>query len=197
MAVGSGWQLAVGRRWRLAAVGGWRLVAVGGWWSLGAVLKAGLSKKKKSRPLRTALRQPGLPDLPYGGTEFTVLEMLMGMLRPPPPEARGPMWTGGDGSLCRASGTDDVGASQRQSAHSHAQGPGCGIMGKTCELVSHTRERSSLRPENPETPKSSAWVLKNMVTYSPPPTHTFLKRPFLTGQKAYTYPHRGDDILGH
>ena len=68
-AVGSGWQLAVGRRWRLAAVGGWRLVAVGGWrlvavdgsWRLavggplGLSLRAVLSKKKKSRPLRTPL----------------------------------------------------------------------------------------------------------------------------------------------
>ena len=52
---------------------------------------------------------------------------------------------------------------------------------KTCELVSRTRERSSLRPKNPETPKSSASVLKNMVSYPPPPpTHTFLKWPFLT-----------------
>ena len=58
--------------------------------------------------------------------------------------------------------------------------------GKTCELVSRTRERSRLRPENPETPKSSASVLKNMVTY-PPPTHTFLKWPFLTGFKKYTH----------
>ena len=54
VAVGSGWQLAVGRRWRLAAVGGWRL-AVGG--PLGRSLRAVLSKKKKSRPLRTALVQ--------------------------------------------------------------------------------------------------------------------------------------------
>ena len=58
--------------------------------------------------------------------------------------------------------------------------------GKTCELVSSTRERSSLRPENPETPKSSAWVLKNMVTY-PPPTHTVLKRRFLTDFKKHTH----------
>ena len=60
VAVGSGWQLAVGRRWRLAAVGGWQLVAVGGWrlavgGPLGRSLRAVLSKKKKSRPLRTAL----------------------------------------------------------------------------------------------------------------------------------------------
>ena len=58
--------------------------------------------------------------------------------------------------------------------------------GKTRELVSPTRERSSLRPENPETPKSSASVHKNMVTY-PPPTHTFLKRPFLTDFKKHTH----------
>ena len=43
--------------------------------------------------------------------------------------------------------------------------------GKTCELVSPTREWSSLRPENPETPKISALVLKNMVTYPPQPIH--------------------------
>ena len=59
--------------------------------------------------------------------------------------------------------------------------------GKTCELVSRARERSSLRPKNPETPKSSASVLKNMVTY-PPPTHTFLKRPLLTDFKKYHIP---------
>ena len=61
--------------------------------------------------------------------------------------------------------------------------------GKTCQLVSHTRERSSLRPKNPETPKSLASVLKNMVTY-PPPTHTFLKWPFLTdfGKHTHTPP---------
>ena len=58
--------------------------------------------------------------------------------------------------------------------------------GKPCELVSHTRERSSLRPENPETPKSSASVLKNIVTY-PPPTHTFLKWPFLTDFEKHTH----------
>ena len=58
--------------------------------------------------------------------------------------------------------------------------------GKTCELVSRTRERSRLRPKNPETPKSSASVLKNMVTY-PPPTHTFLKRPFLTDFKKHSH----------
>ena len=58
--------------------------------------------------------------------------------------------------------------------------------GKTCELVSPTRERSRLRPKNPETPKSSASALKNMVTY-PPPTHTFLKRPFLTDFKKHTH----------
>ena len=58
--------------------------------------------------------------------------------------------------------------------------------GKTCELVSRTRERSTLRPENPETLKSSALVLKNMVTY-PPPTHTFLKRRFLTDFEKHTH----------
>ena len=58
--------------------------------------------------------------------------------------------------------------------------------GKTCELVSRTRERSRLRPKNPETPKNSASVLKNMVTY-PPPTHTFLKWPFPTDFKKYTH----------
>ena len=67
--------------------------------------------------------------------------------------------------------------------------------GKTCELVSCTREWSSLRPENPETPKNSASVLKNMVTY-PPPTHTFLKRRFLTDFEKHTHtPPQGDDIL--
>ena len=60
VAVGSSWQLAVGRRWRTAAVGGWRLVALGGWQlavggPLGRSLRAVLSQKKKSRPLRTAL----------------------------------------------------------------------------------------------------------------------------------------------
>ena len=52
--------------------------------------------------------------------------------------------------------------------------------------MSPTRERSRLRPKNPETPKSSASALKNMVTY-PPPTHTFLKRPFLTDFKKHTH----------
>ena len=77
LAVGGGWRLAVGN-WRLAAVGGWQL-ATGGWWRLvvvgggwwrlavdgswrlavggplGRSLRAVLSKKKKSRPLRTPL----------------------------------------------------------------------------------------------------------------------------------------------
>ena len=65
VAVGSGWQLAVGRRWRLAAVGGgwWRLAVDGSWrlavgGPLGPSLWAVLSKKKKkSGPLRTALRR--------------------------------------------------------------------------------------------------------------------------------------------
>ena len=39
--------------------------------------------------------------------------------------------------------------------------------GNTYELVSRTRAQSSMRPENPETPKSSALVPKNMVTYPP------------------------------
>ena len=70
--------------------------------------------------------------------------------------------------------------------------------GKTCELVSRTRERSRLRPKNPETPKNSASVLKNMVTY-PPPTHTFLKWPFPTDFKKYTHtpPPPGDDMFAH
>ena len=69
--------------------------------------------------------------------------------------------------------------------------------GKNCELVSRTRERSSVRPENPETPKRSASVLKNMVTY-PPPTHTFLKWPLRTGFKKYIYtPPPGNNILTH
>ena len=60
--------------------------------------------------------------------------------------------------------------------------------GKTCELVSRTRERSSLRPENPETPKSSALVLKNMVTYPPP--HPYISETAFSHRfrKAYTYP---------
>ena len=83
--VGSGWWLAVGgwRRlavvgsWRWVAAGGWRRLVVGGWWRLvvggwwrlacdgswrlavggplGLSLRAVLSKKKKSRPLRTPL----------------------------------------------------------------------------------------------------------------------------------------------
>ena len=61
--------------------------------------------------------------------------------------------------------------------------------GKPRELVSRTRERSRLRPKNPETPKSLASVLKNMVTYHPP-THTFLKWPFFTdfGKHTHTPP---------
>ena len=43
--------------------------------------------------------------------------------------------------------------------------------GDTYELVPRTRVRSSLRLENPETPKSSASILKNMVTYPPQPIH--------------------------
>ena len=84
--VGGGWWLAVGgwRRlavvgsWRLVAAGGWRRLVAGGWWwlvvggwwrlavdgswrlavggPLGRSLRAVLSKKKKSRPLRTPLQ---------------------------------------------------------------------------------------------------------------------------------------------
>ena len=54
------------------------------------------------------------------------------------------------------------------------------------ELVPRMCARSSLRRETPEMPKSSASVLKNMVTY-PPLTHTFLKRLFLTDFKKYTH----------
>ena len=69
--------------------------------------------------------------------------------------------------------------------------------GKTCELVSPTRERSSLRPENPETPKSSASVLKDMVTYPPPNPYiseTAFSHRF---RKAYTYPPLWNEILVH
>ena len=75
--VGGGWWLAVGGWRQLAVVGSWRLVAAGGWWRLvvggwwrlavdgswrlavggplGLSLRAVLSKKKKSRSLRTPL----------------------------------------------------------------------------------------------------------------------------------------------
>ena len=86
--VGGGWWLVIGGWWRLAVVGSWRLVAaggwqrlvaggwqrlvVGGWWRLavdgswrlavggplGRSLRAVLSKKKKSGPLRTPLLGP-------------------------------------------------------------------------------------------------------------------------------------------
>ena len=71
--------------------------------------------------------------------------------------------------------------------------------GNTYELVSRTRERSSLRPENPETPKSSASVLKNMVTYPPPYPYTSETAFSHRFRKAYTYPPppQGDDILVH
>ena len=63
------WWLVVGGGWQWLAVGGWSPLAVGGgwclavggvwWWAvggpLGRSLRAVLSKKKKSRPLRTAL----------------------------------------------------------------------------------------------------------------------------------------------
>ena len=79
--VGGGWWLVIGGWWRLAVVGSWRLVAAGGWWlaavggswrlavggPLGRSLRAVLSKKKKSGPLRTAhppVLQPILPRLP-------------------------------------------------------------------------------------------------------------------------------------
>ena len=53
LAVGGGWwRLVVGGWWRLAVGGSWRL-AVGG--PLGRSLRAVLSKKKKTGPLRTAL----------------------------------------------------------------------------------------------------------------------------------------------
>ena len=78
-AVGSGWQLAVGRRWRLAAVGGWRLVAVGS--PLGRSLRAVLSKKKKSRPLRTSLVSIGAPEDPQLSL---VLASTLGMPSPVP-----------------------------------------------------------------------------------------------------------------
>ena len=56
LAVGGGWWwLVVGVWWRLAVDGSWRL-AVGG--PLGRSLRAVLSKKKKSGPLRTALNTP-------------------------------------------------------------------------------------------------------------------------------------------
>ena len=66
-AVGGSWQLVMGGWWRLAAVdgwqlvavGGWRRLAVGGWWQLavsGCPLGRSLANKKRSGPLRTALR---------------------------------------------------------------------------------------------------------------------------------------------
>ena len=68
LAVG-GWQLATGGLWRLVVVGGGWWLVIGGWWRLavdgswrlvvggplGWSLRAVLSKKKKSGPLRTAL----------------------------------------------------------------------------------------------------------------------------------------------
>ena len=69
--------------------------------------------------------------------------------------------------------------------------------GKTCELVSRRRERSRLRPKNPETPKSSASVLKNMVTYPPPNPYMSEMAFSHRFQKAYTYPPQGNDILVH
>ena len=43
-------------------------------------------------------------------------------------------------------------------------------------------------------------LLKNVTIYPPPPTHTFLKRPFLTDFKKYTHtppPPQRDEILAH
>ena len=83
--------------------------------------------------------------------------------------------------------------SARQNASTHllslsSNGTICrSTQGDTYELVSCTCARSSLRPESPETPKSLASVLKNMVTY-PPLTHTFLKRPFLKISKSIHIP---------
>ena len=79
LVVGDWWLVAVGS-WRLVAAGGWRRLVVGGWWRLavdgswrlavdgswrlavggplGRSLRAVLSKKKKSGPLRTALPPP-------------------------------------------------------------------------------------------------------------------------------------------
>ena len=71
-AVGGWWRLAVVGSWRLVAAGGWRRLVAGGWWRLavdgswrlavggplGRSLRAVLSKKKKSGPLRTALFKP-------------------------------------------------------------------------------------------------------------------------------------------
>ena len=92
--VGGGWWLVIGGWWRLAVVGscrlvavggwrrlvagGWRRLVVGGWWRLavdgswrlavggplGRSLRAVLSKKKKSGPLRTALIQVEKGELP-------------------------------------------------------------------------------------------------------------------------------------
>ena len=70
----------------------------------------------------------------------------------------------------------------------------------TYELVSRMHVRSSLRPENPKTPKSSASVL-NIWSPIPPFTHTFLKQPFLTDFKKYTHypppPPLRNEILVH
>ena len=41
----------------------------------------------------------------------------------------------------------------------------------------------------------AALVLKNVTTYPTPPTHTFLKWPFLTDFKKYTYPPLWNEIL--
>ena len=41
--------------------------------------------------------------------------------------------------------------------------------------------------QNSERPKSMPSALKNMASYPPPLTHTFLKRPFLTDFQKYTH----------
>ena len=45
----------------------------------------------------------------------------------------------------------------------------------------------------------AALVLKNVTTYPPPPTHTFLKCPFLTDFKKFTHtpPPLRNEILVH
>ena len=77
LVIGGWWRLAVGGSWQLVAAGGWQRLLAGGWWRLvvggwwrlavdgswrlavggpsGRSLRAVLSKKKKSGPLRTAL----------------------------------------------------------------------------------------------------------------------------------------------
>ena len=95
LAVGGGWwRLVVGGWWRLAVDGSWQL-AVGGWQlavggPLGRSLRAVLSKKKKSGPLRTALPWVGLGGgggwAPLGG----LLMLVWGTLVIPSPLMAGP-----------------------------------------------------------------------------------------------------------